>query len=114
MRLAWVLLFMPGIAHAHGDGLFLAFVGMPFLALLFVAFLAWQTARAGRGGRLWAFCKNLLLAPLWLFVFIAPWFNRSLERVLSPYEVAWTFLMPVALFLASLWLSARRRRRAGS
>ena len=93
-----ILLSSP--AYAHGGGMTLLFIGLPFLAALFLFYLISALCAAPTGKRFSAFIQSLFVGALWLALFIGPWFQYQIELFLRNHEGTWAIVIPIVLFLS--------------
>lgn len=104
------LLLAPAAASAHGSGLVLFVIGMPW------AGLAWLIAaivfvRSGARPDRWArVLVALVLLPVWALLFIGPWFS-SWEVDLRPFEEWWALGLPALLLALVIHVSRLVRPR---
>jgi predicted MFS family arabinose efflux permease len=110
-----IAIVIPGIllsapAFAHGKGLFLLFIGLPFLAALFLVYLGWVIYTSPAKKRFATFIQSLVVGAFWMAIFIGPWFESSIENVISDYEISWTFIIPLLLFIGSLVLRKHSKK----
>ena len=102
------LLSTAGAAHAHGSGLFLIFVGVPFALLAYLVFSVACVLSARKGQRAYQAILCVMFVPIWGVLFWTPWLS-SYEVNLRPYEVEWSLILPSLLLVAGIAIAVKRR-----
>jgi hypothetical protein len=103
-----ILLSSP--AYAHGGGMTLLFIGLPFLAVMFLFYLIGALSTAPTGKRFSTFIQSLFVGALWLAIFMGPWFQYQIELFLRNYEGTWAIAVPITLFFGSQTLRKHFRK----
>ena len=88
----------------------LLFIGLPWLAVMFVFYLIGALCAAPKGKRFTTFIQSLFVAALWFAIFIGPWFQSKIELVIDDYEGTWAIVVPIVLFIGSRILRNRFRK----
>ena len=88
-------------AYAHGGGMALIFIGLPFLGVMFIFFLIGALSAAPKGKRFGTFLKSLFIGALWVAIFIWPCTFYPIDSFIMEYEITWSFVIPIALFIGS-------------
>jgi hypothetical protein len=104
------LLSSASLAHAHGSGLFLIFVGLPFALLSYLVFSAMSVLSAAKGQRMYRAILCVAFAPIWGMVFWTPWLSNY-EENLRPYEVEWSLILPGLLLFAGIAIVIKTRSK---
>lgn len=102
------LSMVPIAAHAHGGGLVLLVVGLPWAALAWLVAAIWFVRAGERRQRAARLTASILVLPLWGWLFLGPWFS-SWEPELRIYEEWWALGLPALLLVLVIGASRARR-----
>ncbi len=106
----FLLIAFPNLAFAHGNGLVLMAIGIPFALIAYLASALVFVWAAPKDDRMKRVSISFLALPVWLLCFLSPWFS-SFEVLISPYETQWSIGLPLLLLAAVTYFSIEHRRK---